>query len=170
MLKEYLEIGKIVGTHGINGELRVEPWCDSPQFLCQFKTLYKGSDKQQISVKSRPHKNIVLMKIAGIDTVQQGDAMRGTVLYMNRNDANLPQGVFFIEDIIGLQVTDQNTGKIYGNVTDVLKTGANDVYQVTDSDGNDYLVPKIDDVVKEVAPNEGYIKIFPIKGIFENED
>ena len=66
MLKQYLEVGKIVGTHGIKGEVRVEPWCDSPSFLSKFKTLYFNQGKEEIKVSCRPHKNIALVKIADV--------------------------------------------------------------------------------------------------------
>ena len=70
MIKEYLEVGKIVGTHGIKGECRVELWCDGGDFFSCFTTLYLDKDgKKSISVKSRPHKNIALMKIKGIDNI-----------------------------------------------------------------------------------------------------
>lgn len=170
MGKRYLEIGKIVGTHGIKGELRVEPWCDSPDFLNDFKTLYMGKEKEELTVKCRPHKNISIVTVQGITAVEQADLLRGKILYMDRNDANLGEDVFFIQDIIGLTVKDVNNGNIYGEITDVLKTGANDVYQITDSEKNNFLIPVINDVVKEVNIEQGFVAICPIKGIFEDED
>ena len=73
MLKEFLEAGRIVGTHGIKGELRVDPWCDSPDFLAQFKTLYTKDGAQALEViSSRVHKNLLLVQLKGIDTIEQG--------------------------------------------------------------------------------------------------
>ncbi|MGN0453331.1 MAG: ribosome maturation factor RimM [Ruminococcus sp.] len=170
MLKEYLEVGKIVGTHGILGELRVECWCDSPQFLSKFKVLYFDKGDKKLLVKSRPHKNIALVKIEGVDTVEQGDMLRGKVLYMNRKDAKLPKGSYFIQDLVGLEVKDVNTSELYGTLTDVLKTGANDVYEVKDQNGKAYYVPVIPLVVKEVNTEKGYVLIEPMKGIFDDEN
>lgn len=167
---KYLEIGRIVGTHGIKGELRVDPWCDSPEFFSKFKTLYLKNGDEKLNVKSRPHKNIAIMSVKGIDTVEKADLMRGKILYINRDDAALDNNVFFIQDIIGLDVKDVDTGDLYGKVTDVIKTGANDVYQITDSENSNYLIPVIDDVVKEINVKEGYILIYPMKGIFGDED
>lgn len=167
---KYLEIGRIVGTHGIKGELRVDPWCDSPEFFSKFKTLYLKNGDEKLNVKSRPHKNIAIMSVKGIDTVEKADLMRGKILYINRDDAALDNNVFFIQDIIGLDVKDVDTGDLYGKVTDVIKTGANDVYQITDSENSNYLIPVIDDVVKEINVEEGYILIYPMKGIFGDED
>lgn len=170
MLKDYLEIGKIVGTHGIQGELRVECWCDSPQFVASFKELYFDKGKEKLSVKSRPHKNIALVKIKGIDTVEDADMLRGKILYMNRKDAKLPKGTYFVQDLLGLEVKDINDDTVYGTITDVLKTGANDVYEVKDQEGRAYYVPVIPLVVKEVKPKKGYVLIEPMKGIFDDEN
>ena len=170
MLKQYLEIGKIVGTHGVRGELRVECWCDSPQFFSSFKKLYFNEGADKIDVTSRPHKNIALMKIKGVDTVEQADLLRGRVLYVNRKDIKLPKGTNFIQDIIGLEVTDVDTDVVYGKVTEVIKTGANDVYEVKGADGKAYYIPVIKDVVIETNPKKGKVLIKPMKGIFDDED
>lgn len=170
MLKQYLEIGKIVGTHGVRGELRAECWCDSPQFFASFKKLYFDEGKEKIDVVSRPHKNIALVKIKGVDTVEQADLLRGRVLYVSRKDIKLPKGTNFIQDIIGLEVVDVDTNEVYGKVTEVIKTGANDVYEVKDEKGKAYYVPVIKDVVIETSPKKGKVFLKPMKGIFDDED
>ncbi len=169
-MEQYLEIGKVVSTHGLRGELRVDPWCDSPQFLCQFKTLYLKKGETKLSVSSRPHKTIAIVKAMGIDTIEEAEKLRGKVLYINRSDAKLAPGEYFIQDLMGLDVINIDTNENYGKITDVLKTGANDVYQVTDKDKKDYLIPVIDDVVKEIDINGGKVLIKPLKGIFDHED
>lgn len=169
-MEQYLEIGKVVSTHGLRGELRVDPWCDSPQFLCQFKTLYLKKGETKLSVSSRPHKTIAIVKAKGIDTIEEAEKLRGRVLYINRSDARLAPGEYFIQDLMGLDVIDIDTSKSYGKITDVLKTGANDVYQVTDEKKKEYLIPVIDDVVKEIDINGSKVLIKPLKGIFDDED
>lgn len=169
--KQFIEAGKIVGTHGLKGEMRVEVWCDSPQFLCKFKRLYFGKGSTELKViTARPHKNIVILLVDGVNTVEQADTMRGRIIYINRSDMKLDKNVFLIQDILGIDVRDIDTGKSYGKVTDVFKTGANDVYQVTDENKKDYLIPVIDDVVKEINTDDEYILIKPMKGIFDDED
>ena len=171
MLKQYLEAGKIVGTHGVKGELRVEPWCDSAGFLAQFHTLYWDCGAVPVRVlSSRPHKSLLLVRIEGVNTVEQGDALRGRVLYLDRRDARLPEGRWFIQDMLGLSVRDADTGKCYGTLTDVLQTGANDVYQVTAPGGREYLIPSIPQVVVRRDPEHGIMLIRPMKGIFDDED
>lgn len=170
MKREYLEIGKIVGTHGIKGECRVELWCDSGEFFSFFKNLYLDNrGKEKLTVKSRPHKNIALMKIKGIDNIDDAIPLVGNVLYMNRKDCPLPDDIYFIQDIIGCVVKDVCDGTQYGNVTDVLYTGANDVYEIKNDEGKTYLIPKIDDIVKEVNVDEEYILIKPMKGLFDED-
>ena len=120
--------------------------------------------------KSRPHKNIALAKIKGVDTIEAAEKYRGKVVYINRDDINLAEGVHFVQDLIGLEVKDADNGRVYGKISDVLRTGANDVYEIKDADGKTYLAPVIDDVVKEINVNDGYVLIVPMKGIFDDED
>lgn len=170
MLKQYLEVGKIVGTHGLKGDLRVDIWCDTLEFFCSFNTLYFDNGKKSVSVKSKPHKRIALVKIKGIDTVEQADELRGKILYINRDDAQLEEEEYFIQDIIGLSVINEETKEKYGLVTDVFKTGANDVYEIKDSENKTFLIPVIDDVVIKTDVLGGVVLIKPMKGLFDDED
>ncbi len=171
MKKQYLDSGKIVGTHGIRGEVRIDPWCDSPEFLCAFKKLYLDNKGETfIEVKSRPHKNVTLAKIKGVDTIEQAEKLRGKIVYINRNDINLGEGVNFVQDLIGLEVRDVDNDTVYGKISDVIRTGANDVYEITDSNNKKYLAPVIDEVVIEIDVDNGFILIRPMKGIFDDED
>ena len=171
MKNPFLEAGRVVGTHGVRGELRVEPWCDSARFLTGFSEFYWDGGKEKVKVvSSRPHKNLLLLKLEGIDTVEQGDALRGRVLFLNRKDVKLPEGRFFVQDLIGLSAVDADDGCVYGKVTDVFPTGSNDVYQVTDEDGKNYLVPAIRDVVVRVVVDAGVMELRPMRGIFDDAD
>ncbi len=169
--KKYLEIGKIVSTHGIKGEVRVEPWCDSPKFLCSFKTLYLENGKEKIDVISaRQNKNMAILSLSGIDSIDKANSLRQTVLYIDRNDVKLEKGTYFIQDIIGMKVYDIDTNTYYGEITDVLKTGKNDVYEITNSDDKKYLIPAIKQVVQKESIDDGLMFIKPIKGIFDDEN
>ena len=112
MIKDYLEIGQIVGTHGVRGELRVQPWCDSPEFFKKFKTLYYDAhgEKSVGVVCARPHGNIALLRLDGCDTVEKAASLRGKVLYMRRSDAHLKKGDWFIAELIGCRAEDANSG------------------------------------------------------------
>lgn len=172
MRRQYLELGKIVGTHGVRGEMRVQPWCDSPAFFQQFHTLYfsKGGEDPTKVISSRPHGNVMLLKLEGINTVEAASVLRGRVLFMNRDDADLAQGDYFIQDLIGCRVIDADTGRLYGTLTDVSATGANDVWHVQDGSGREYLLPAIPPVVIDTDVEHEEIKIRPLKGIFDGPE
>lgn len=170
-MKKYLEIGKIVGTHGIKGEVRVQPWADSGEFLLGFRKFYdkNGAVCHQVT-SARVHKNIVIAKITGIDSIEQADTLRGTVLYIDREDANLPEGRYFIQDLIGLRVVDADSGEEYGVVTDVFNTVANDVYSLRSPDGKEHFIPAIDSVLAGTDLDAGVIKIHAMKGMFDDDE
>lgn len=171
MLNQYLEAGKIVGTHGVKGELRVQPWCDSAEFLAGFRTLYAEKGAQRLEVVSaRVHKTLLLLKLKGIDTPEQGDAARGKILYIDRGDVSLADGQYFIQDLISLDVFDADSFIYYGKLTEVMRTGANDVYQITSESKKNYLIPAIPDVIQEINLTDGKMLIRPMKGIFDDED
>lgn len=170
MIKKYLEAGKIVGTHGIAGEMRLECWCNSPAFLSKFKKLYLDGGREELSVSCRPHKNIVLIKVKGVGSIEEADRYRGKLLYIDRDDAPLSEGEHFVQDIIGLSVVDSETGKVYGTVKDVLKTGSNDVYEMKGEDGRLYYIPVIPDIIDRLDPKEEKVYIRPMKGLFDDED
>lgn len=170
MKKEYLEIGKIVGVHALKGELRFQYWCDSPDFVRSFSTLYfdENGRKPIGLLNCRGKGNIAILRLEGIDTPEKAQTLRNKVLYMKRSDASLPEGFYFISELSGCKVIDADDEKrTYGTLTDVFQTGANDVWQITDD--KDYLIPAIPDVVDSVDINSGIIKIRPLKGIFDGE-
>lgn len=171
MIKNYLELGQIVSTHGVKGEVRFDPWCDSPEFVKKFKTLYfdPSGEKSVKVISARPHGNIVILMLEGVATVDEARNMRGTVLYMKRSDARLPKGTWFIQELIGCSVVDADTGKVYGEITDVTSTGANDVYSIKTPSG-EVLFPAVKEFIESTDVEEGKVQIRPIKGIFSDED
>lgn len=170
-MKQFLEIGEIVGTHGIKGEVRVYPWADSGEFLCGFETLYFDEGKKPIRIiKARVHKNIVIMQLVGINTVEAASALRSKVLWMNRDDVELDDDTYFIQDLIGLNVVDVDNSKKYGILSDVSFTGANDVYHIKGADGKESLIAAVPSVVIETDLDNNVMRIRPLKGTFEDED
>lgn len=171
MFKKYLQAGQIVGTHGVKGELKVQPWCDSEDFLLQFKTLYfnRGETPAKV-VSARVHKKLLLIKLEGVDTVESADTFRNRILYIDRDDVKLPEGRYFMQDLIKMDVYDADTFIYYGVITDVMRTGANDVYQITSQSHKDYLIPAVPSVVINVDFEKNKMLIRPIKGIFDDED
>ncbi len=170
MLLKFLEAGKIVGTHGVRGEIKVQPWCDTAEFLAKFKKLYFDNNGcEYITVKSRVHGNMCLVKADGVDSIESAEKLRGRVVYIDRADCNLPKGSYFISDIIGCNVFDADTNEEYGVVVDVLETGANDVWQIKRGD-NEYYIPNVPTFVKQVDIENKKVCITPLKGTFSDED
>lgn len=170
MIKRYLEAGKIVGTHGVRGEMRVECWCDSPAFLSKLKRLYLDEGRTELSVSCRPHKNIALLTVKGVGSIEEADLYRGKILYLDRDDVKLQKGAHFVQDIIGLAVTDADSGTVYGTVKDVLKTGSNDVYEMQTPDKKLVYIPVIPDIIDRLDLESGAVYIHPMKGLFDDED
>ena len=168
--KPYLEAGQIVGTHGVRGEVRVQPWCDSPEQFAGFKKLYWDKDgKQPVKVKGRPHKNIALVVLDGITTVEAAQVLRGKMLYVDRRDIKLPKGHYLVQDLIGLTVVDADTGETYGTLTDVSQTGANAVYHMA-TDKGEVLIPAIPDVIIEVDIKGDVLRLRPMKGLLDDDE
>lgn len=169
-MEKYLEIGKIVSVHGLSGEVKVEPWCDSPDILCSHKTLYFSKGEKKIKVKkSRVQKNMAIIKLEGINTVEDAQSLRNKVLYVDRESLKLPENTYFIADLIGMEVLDSDTEKSYGTICDVTQTGANDVYHIKAADGKMYYIPAIADVVKSTDIEAGIMKITPLRGLFDED-
>ncbi len=164
MEKELLEAGKIINTHALKGEVRIYPYCDSADFLCDVKKLYIDGTAFKVNA-ARVHKGQALIKFKGVNSIEEAEALLGKLVYFDKKDVALEEGQFFIDDIIGLTVEDVDTGEIYGKVTDVFTTGANDVFEVTGD--RVLLVPKIDQVVLSIDLKEEKILIRPLEGLFE---
>ena len=168
--KPYLEAGQIVGTHGVRGEVRVQPWCDSPQQFATFKKLYwDAAGKQPVKVKGRPHKNIALVVLDGVTTVEAAQVLRGKMLYVDRKDLKLPKGYYLVQDLIGMTVVDADTGETYGTLTDVSQTGANAVYHMATEKG-EVLIPAIPDVIIEVNLKKDVLRLRPMKGLLDDDE
>ena len=146
--KRYLEAGKIVGTHGVRGEVRVQPWCDTPAQFASLKVVYfDEAGTRPVSLSSRVHGNLCLSRLEGVDTMQDAAALRDKVL----------------------SIVDADTGEAYGTLTEVSFTGANDVYHMR-MGGREILIPAIPQEVVETDTDGGVMRIRPIKGLLDDED
>lgn len=170
-MKQFLEIGKIVSVHGISGEVKVMPWCDSPEIFKKENTLYFCKGEQEIKITSvKIIKNMVILKIEGTDTPEDAIKLRGKILYIDRSNVNLPENTYFIQDLIGLDVFDADNKTLYGIVCDVSQTGANDVYHIKSSEGKMYYIPAIKQVIIKTDIEKNELLIRPLKGLFDDED
>lgn len=167
MKKQYLEAGKIVTTHGIRGEVKIMPYTDYPELLCEFGRLFIGKSHEEIAVeRSRAFKGMVIAKLEGYDTLEDAAKLRNKILYMHRDDLELDEDTYFIQDLIGMEVHDADTDFIYGKIADVMQTGANDVYVINGA-GREYLIPAIPEVVISTDIDGNIMTIRPLEGLFE---
>ena len=165
MLQQYLEVGKITNVHGLMGEVRVQPWADSPEFLCRFKTLYVDKTHWPIQVeRARVHKNMAIIKFHGVTDVPSALAMRNAILYIDRNDVQLPEGSFFLADIMGLEVRDAQSGQVLGKVDDILTLPANNVYVVRGGE-RERMIPAVPQFIAQVNIEEGYLRVNMMEGL-----
>ena len=165
MLKQYLEVGKVTAVHGLNGEVRVQPWADSPDFLCQFKTLYVDEAHFPMNVqRARVHKNMVIIKFEGPTDVPSAMSLRGATLYIDRSDVKLPEGAFFLADIYGLEVRDAATGAVLGKIADVLTLPANNVYVVRGGE-RELMIPAVPQFIAETNVDHGFIRVNVMEGL-----
>ena len=165
MLKQYLEVGKVTNVHGLNGEVKVQPWADSPEFLCQFKTLYLDEAHFPMTVqRARVHKNMVIIKFEGPTDVPSALSLRNAILYIDRSDVDLPEGAFFLADIYGLEVRDAATGEVLGKIADVLTLPANNVY-VVKGGARELMIPAVPQFIAETNIEGGFIRVNLMEGL-----
>ncbi len=167
-MTKYLEIGQIVNTFGIKGMVKIKPFTDDINRFDRLKKVYisnKNGKKEYQIQEIKYHKNMVLMKLEGVDTPEQADLLRQSYLLVDRADEEpLEEGVYYIVDLLGLEVyTDDN--KLLGKVDDIFNTGSNDIYVVKDEMGKQILLPGIPDVLKNVDLEKGRITVHLIPGL-----
>ena len=169
MIQEYLELGAIVGAHGLQGELRVHPACDSPDFACQFATLFFDAAGQRPVrvIGARKHKNVALLRLEGVGSIEAAQALKDQTLWFRRADARLEEGRYFIAELLGCAVFDAADPAVcYGEICGVSQTGANDVWHICTPESPEVLIPVIPDVVGEVDVAAGRVLITPLPGLF----
>jgi len=160
--KKYLETGKIVNTHGVRGEIKIQPWADSPEFLRSFEYFY--IDGKAMKVKSSYiHKGCVICSVEGIDDVNEAMRYKNKTVFIDRDDAPLPEGGYFIQDIIGATVIEEKGGVI-GTLKEVLDLPGNDVYVVKGVE-REILIPAVPAFVLKVDADKGVIVVRMMEGL-----
>ena len=162
MKNQFLEAGQIVNTHGIQGEVKIVPWCDTPEFLCQFDTLYLDGRPVKVLAR-RVHKGNVLARLEGVSDVNAAMVLKGKTVFIDRTGVELPDGRHFIADLIGLDVLDADSGEKLGVVADVLTPPAHEVYVVKGE--HEYMIPAVDEFLVETSVEGGYLKVRLIEGM-----
>ena len=167
-MEQFFRVGVITTTHGVRGEVKVFPTTDDPQRFKKLKNviLDNGKERRDLEISSvKFFKNLVILKFKGIDNINDVEKYKKADLYVTRENAvPLEEGEYFIADLIGLKAT-SDEGEDLGTLTDVIQTGANDVYVFSKDGMQDLLVPKIADCIKEVNIEEGTILVHLLPGL-----
>lgn len=163
---EKIKIGKIVNAVGLKGEVKVYNYSDSEEVYERTPEIYAGDKLLQVQ-NVRMQKNMVILKLSGIDDRNAAEAAKGTELFITEADLpELPEGQFYIRDLIGMEVEEQG-GSFHGVVTDVLQNTAQDIFEVERDDGKKVLIPKVDAFVQKIDGKERLITVTLIEGLTE---
>jgi 16S rRNA processing protein RimM len=168
-MEDLLQVGVITTTHGIRGEVKVFPTTDDAERFKQLKNVILDTGKEQLKLEITQvkfFKNLVILKFKGIDNINDVEIYKGKGLYIPRENAvKLKKNEYFIADLMGLSVTSDD-GEELGTITDVLQTGANDVY-VIEKDGAELLIPAIKDCILDVSVDQGTMQVHLLDGLRE---
>lgn len=167
-MTKYLEIGQIVNTFGIKGMVKVKPFTDDINRFDRLETIYiknkKGNKEYRIQ-EVKYHKQMVMLKLEGIENPEEAENLRGSYLLIDRDkEEPLEEGIYYIVDLLGLEVF-SDEGELLGKVEDIFNTGSNDIYVVKDEFGKQILLPGTSEVIKDVDLEQGKITVHLIPGL-----
>jgi 16S rRNA processing protein RimM len=164
----FLVIGKVRRSHGVHGEVVAEILTDFPERLRPKRAIYLGEKHMKLTIASqRPHNEGLLLGFEGITTPEKAGRYRNQILSIAASEVSeLPEGEFYFHELLGLEVVDE-AGNLLGTLTEILETGANDVYAVTDSAGHELLLPAIPEVVLDVDLDAKTMKVRLLPGLVD---
>ena len=161
MKEKYIEAGEIVNTHGVRGEVKIMPWTDTPEFLLGIRTLYIDGAPVRV-LAARVHKGAVLASLEGVEDVNAAMRLKGKRVSIDRDDAHLPAGRFFIQDIIGARVITES-GEEIGTLREVIDAPAGMIYVVRGD--AEHLIPAVDEFILRTDADSGLITVRLIEGM-----
>ena len=162
MAKEpYLEAGKILNTFGVRGEVKLDPWCDSAEFLKPLKTLYIDGAPRAVA-SSRVHKGMLIIRFADVEDVNGAMLLKNKIVYFARSDVHLPKGRHFVADLLGAAVVDEQGAEI-GKLTEVLDMPAGQVYVVQGE--TEHTIPAVPEFILDIDADGKVIRVHLIEGM-----
>lgn len=165
----YPECGKVISTHGCRGGVKIEPWCDSPAVLAALPAVYlkNGTAMTRLEVRhASVFRRFVFAELAGVDTMEAAEKLRGSVLYAKREELGLAPGVLLVAELVGMSVFDARTGAKLGKMKDIIHPGATDIYVINTGKG-EALVPAVPEFVQGIDAEKG-VFLTPIEGMFDD--
>lgn len=159
--QQYIEAGKIVNTHGVRGEVKIQVWLDSPEFLRRFKTIYIDAKPVKM-LSARVHKGFVIAVLEGVDDINAAMSLKNKTVHIDRADAKLGKGKYFLCDIIGARVENES-GELIGVLEDILETPASPVYIVRGE--SEHMIPAVPEFILKTDAEQGVITVRLIEGM-----
>lgn len=159
--QQYIDAGRIVNTHGVRGEVKIEVWLDSAEALRGFHRVYLGGQEKKI-LSARVQKDFLIAKLQGVEDVNAAMALKGRTVQIDRDDAGLEEGAFFLQDILGASVVDESGRKI-GVLNDVLELPGHRVYVVKGE--SEHLIPAVPEFILNTDAEAGVITVHLIEGM-----
>lgn len=160
-MKEFVEAGKIVDTHGVAGEIKIEVWLDSPEYFKKFKRLYIGGEEKRI-LSARAYKSFIIARLEGVDDLSAAMALKGRTVEILRADAHLKKGEFFVQDILGFTVVDEQ-GREVGRLVDAQELPASMIYVVRGE--REHLIPAVKEFILSIDAEKEQIRVHLIEGM-----
>ncbi len=165
---DFLEVGKIINTHGLKGEVKIATWTDYPEDFEEIGKVYiktKAGNEVLNILNVKYQKNNIIVKFKEISDINEAEKYKGLVVLADREDLpELEDGAHYIADLIGLEVVNEE-GEVLGKLVDVFNTGANDIYDVKREGKRNLLLPVIDEVVKDIDLQTGKITVHVMEGL-----
>ncbi len=164
-----LQVGRIVNTHGLHGEVKVVAWTDTPDTFEALGHVYTDTKAGKMTLEIegiKYQKSNIILKLKGIDHIDDAEKLKTQVLYVDRSQLGEPRRGYYICDLLGIRVVTDD-GRELGKLTDVISTGANDVYVVKPPQGRDILLPVIPDVVLSVDIDAEIATVHLLEGLVD---
>ena len=160
-MKQYVEAGRIINTHGVTGEVKIEVWLDSPAFFKTFKRLFiNGAEKKILS--AREHKQFIIARLEGVEDLNAAMALKGKTVEILRADARMKDGEFFVQDILGFTAVDED-GHTVGKLVDAFETPASMLYVVRGE--SEHLIPAVREFILGIDAEKEEIRVHLIEGM-----
>ena len=159
--QQYIEAGKILNTHGVKGEVKIQVWLDSPEFMKKFKKLYIDGTAHKV-LSARQHKDMLMVLFDGVADVNAAMCLKNKTVFVDRKDAKLPRGSYFLQDIIGATVIDESGNEV-GKLADIMETPASTIYVVRGE--TEHLIPAVPEFILKTDAEKGIIKVHLIEGM-----
>ena len=171
-MKKYIEVGKVLSTRGVSGEIKVQTWCNKPSDFLKFKELFLddiSSKKVALARVKILSKSIVLLKLKDVNSLEKAKTLVNKTLYVDRNDIKLKKDEHLLVDLIGLRAISENKEQTYGIITDVI-TGnmKTNLYEITLENGKRCLIPDVKEIVTKIDLQNKTVAVNPIDGLFDN--